>query len=404
MIFPDQPAAGRIRYNNPAAIVSAEEDMKTIYLDYNASTPVDPAVLEAMLPYFKNQYGNPSSTHSYGLPLKSAIQNARAQVANLLGCKPTEIVFTSGASESNNWVVKSMALSTQRAHIITSQVEHPSILNSCHFVETLGAEVTYLPVDGYGSVEPADVEKAITPQTKLISIMHANNEVGTIQRIPEIAAIAQRHGVTFHSDAAQSVGKIRTNVMELGVDLMSVAGHKLYAPKGVGALYVRSGIQLEPLIHGAGQESGFRSGTENAAFAAALGKACELAQQDLTERKSHTEALRNYFQGELGKQFGDLIVVNGHPERRLPNTMHVSFRNVTGVDLLNKIPGLAASTGAACHSGIVHLSATLKAMGISPEIGAGSVRFSLGRYTTREEIDHAIELLRRNYHVSGTKS
>ena len=374
--------------------------MKTIYLDYNASTPVDPAVLEAMLPYLQRRYGNPSSNHVFGLPLKEAIQNARAQVANLLGCEPAEIVFTSGASESNNWVIKSIALANQHAHIITSEIEHPCVLNVCRFVESLGSRITYLPVDRYGSVNPADVQKAITPQTVLISIMHANNEVGTIQLIPEIAAIARQYGILFHSDAAQSVGKIPLSVKKLGVDFLTIAGHKFYAPTGVGALYLRSGIQLEPLIHGAGQESGSRSGTENAAFAVALGKACEIAHQDLTKRESQIQELRDYFQSELLKCFGDSIVVNGHPERRLPNTLHVSFRNVTGIDLLARIPELAASTGAACHSGLIYLSATLKGMGITPEIGAGSIRFSLGRYTTREEIEQAIKLLRQNYHTN----
>jgi len=284
--------------------------MKTIYLDYNASTPTDPDVLEAMLPYLQNRYGNPSSNHSYGMPLKEAIRTARQQVANLLGCKPAEITFTSGASESNNWVIKSSALGKREPHLITSEIEHPCILNSCKYVESLGVHVTYLAVDRYGSVNPADVEKAITEKTVLISIMHANNEVGTIQPIREIAAIARKHDVLLHSDAAQSAGKMTLSVKDLGVDLLTIAGHKFYAPKGVGALYVRSGVQLEPLIHGAGQESGARSGTENAAFAVALGKACELAQQELSKRESEIQALRNYFQTELLKSFGDSIVIN----------------------------------------------------------------------------------------------
>lgn len=372
--------------------------MKTIYLDYNASTPVDPEVLETMLPYLSSQYGNPSSTHAYGRPLNSAISQARQQVADLLGCDSSEIVFTSGASESNNWVIKSAALGQREgAHLITSQIEHPSIINSCRFVETLGSKVTYVSVDQYGSVNPADIEKAITPQTVLITIMHANNEVGTIQPVAEIAAIARRRGISFHSDAAQSIGKIPVSVKELGVDLLTIAGHKLYAPKGVGALYIRSGVMLEPLIHGAGQESGLRSGTENAAFSVALGKACEIAKRALPQHESHIRNLRDYFQIELQKLLGDAIVLNGHPERRLPNTMHVSFRNTTGVDLLTKIPELAASTGAACHSGQVYLSATLKAMGVDPKVGAGAVRLSLGRYTTRDEIDQAVRLIKTNY-------
>lgn len=372
--------------------------MKTIYLDYNASTPTDPAVVEAMHPYLSGLYGNPSSSHAYGQPLKEALQKARAQVAALVGSAPEEIVFTSGASESNNWVLKSFALTMRRnAHLITSQVEHPCILNVCRFLETLGTQVTYLPVDRYASVRVEDVEKAITPQTVLISIMHSNNEVGTIQQIAEISVVARRYGVPLHSDAAQSAGKIPVSVKELGVDLLTLAGHKFYAPPGVGALYIRSGIKLEPFIHGAGQESTLRSGTENVAFAVALGKACELALQDLEQRELHVRNLRDYFQSELQKRFGDAIVINGHPERRLPNTLHVSFRNTTGVDLLAKVPELAASTGPACHSSEIHLSATLKAMGISPELGAGSIRFSLGKYTTHKEIDEAVRFLEKRY-------
>lgn len=363
--------------------------MKVIYLDYNASTPVDPEVASAMIPYLTTHHGNPSSTHAYGKPLKEAMNEARRQVAGLLGCGPSEIVFTSGASESNNWVMKG----TQAKHIITSQTEHPSIIQACLFLEKQGIRVTYVPVDRYGMVNPTDVEQSIAADTGLISIMHANNEVGTIQRIAVISQLARKHGVLFHTDAAQSVGKIPVSVEELGVDLLSVAGHKLYAPKAIGALYVREGVKLEPLIHGAGQESGLRGGTENAPYIIGLGKACELAQSDVREHEPIIRSMRDHFQRELQERLKDRIVINGHPERRLPNTLHVSFKGTTGVDLVSKIPEIATSTGAACHSGQVYLSATLKAMGIAPDIGVGSVRFSLGRYTTRDEIQTTVELI-----------
>jgi cysteine desulfurase len=365
------------------------DNMKTIYLDYNASTPLDPEVVEEMIPYITVRHGNPSSSHAYGVALKEAIHLARQRVAFLLQCQASEIIFTSGASEANNWVIKG----SSARHIITTQIEHPSILEACRFLEQKGTAVTYLPVDRYGSVDPGNVENAITPETGLISVMHANNEVGTIQPIAEISSIAKKHSILFHSDAAQSVGKIRVSVQELAVDLLTVAGHKLYAPKGIGALYLRSGVQLEPLIHGAGQESGLRGGTENAPYIVAMGKACEIAQRDLPMHEPRIRKLRDHFQSELKNKFGDKIVINGHPKLRLPNTLHVSFHGITGVDLVSRIPQIATSTGAACHSGQIHLSATLKAMGIDPQVGVGSVRLSLGRYTTREEIDAAVRLI-----------
>lgn len=373
--------------------------MKTIYLDYNASTPVDAEVSRAMLPYIESDYGNPSSVHAHGVPLRTAINAARKQVADLIDCAPEEITFTSGASECNNWVIKGVAFSQRERgnHIITSEIEHPSVINACRFLEKQGARITYLPVDRYGTIDPQKVEEAMTAQTILISIMHANNEVGTIQPITEISKIAKKHSVLLHTDAAQSAGKIPVSAKQLGVDLMSVAGHKLYAPKGVGALYIRSGVEVEPLIHGAGQESGHRSGTENAAYIVALGKACELARHDLPDHEKQIRDLRDFFQRQLKGKFGDRVIINGHPERRLPNTLHVSFTNTTGVDLLAKMPEVCTSTGAACHSGQVHLSATLRAMGILPEIGAGAVRFSLGRYTTKDEIDRAIALIEKAY-------
>jgi cysteine desulfurase len=373
--------------------------MSPIYLDYNATTPIDPAVAEAMQPYIAKHYGNPSSVHEYGRTAKNAVEGARQQVAALLSCTPEEIIFTGGGSESNNSVLKGVAYTYrhQGNHLITSAVEHPAIINPCRFLEQQGVRVTYLPVDRTGIVDPADVRRAITPQTILISIMHANNEVGTLQPIVEISRIAREHGVLMHTDAAQSVGKIPTLVDELGVDFLSIAGHKVYAPKGIGALYTRGGVALEPLIHGAGHEFGRRAGTENVIFDVALGKACEVAKADLPRYQREVRQLRDFFQEELAKGFGDRVVVNGHPEQRLPNTLHVNFRGVIGAALLEKIPELAASTGSACHAGEIVLSSVLEAMQIPPELGMGAVRFSLGRYTTREEIERAIELLERVY-------
>ena len=369
--------------------------MQPIYLDYNATTPIDPAVAEAMQPYILYHYGNPSSTHTYGRTTKEAVESARARVAALLGCTASEVVFTSGGSESNNTVLKGVAYTYRPRghHIITSAVEHPATINPCRFLEQQGLRVTYLPVDRTGTVDPDDVRKAITPQTLLISIMHANNEVGTLQPIVEISHIARAHGVLMHTDAAQSVGKIPTLVDELGVDFLSIAGHKLYAPKGIGALYMRTGCMLEPLIHGAGHEVGRRAGTENVIFAVGLGKACEVAQADLPRYQREVRQLRDHFWQEVEKRFGDRVVLNGHPEQRLPNTLHVNFRGVIGAELLEKMPALAASTGSACHAGEISLSSVLEAMHIPPELGMGAVRFSLGRYTTQQEIEQAVALL-----------
>ena len=371
--------------------------MQPIYLDYNATTPVDPAVAEAMQPYILQHYGNPSSTHVYGRAAQAAVECARAQVAALLGCSAAEVVFTGGGSESNNTVLKGVAYTYRHKgqHIITSAIEHPATINPCHFLEQQGVRVTYLPVDRTGMVDPDEVRRAITPQTILISIMHANNEVGTLQPIADISRVARAHGVLVHTDAAQSVGKIPTLVDELGVDFLSVAGHKVYAPKGIGALYMRAGVVLEPLIHGAGHESGRRAGTENVIFAVGLGTACEVAQADLPRYQRDVRQLRDLFWQELDKRFGDRIVLNGHTEQRLPNTLHVNFRGVVGAELLEKLPELAASTGAACHAGEIALSSVLEAMRIPPELGMGAVRFSLGRYTTRQDIEQAVALIER---------
>ena len=364
-----------------------------IYLDFNATTPIAPEVVAAMNQALTEPFGNPSSEHWAGPPAWQAVEKARAQVAALLSCSPDEVVFTSGGSEANNHALKGVffAHGGQGGHIITTQIEHPAVLNPCHFLERLGASVTYLPVDQFGRVDPDDVRRALTPRTILISVMHANNEVGTLQPISEITRIAHEHGVLFHADAAQSVGKISAHVDKLGADLLSLAGHKLYAPKGVGALYVRNGVRLEPLIHGAGQESGHRAGTENVLLEIALGSACELAQSWVGA--DSIRELRDLFWELLQARFDERVVLNGHPVERLPNTLNVSFVGKIGSTILSGLESVAASTGSACHSGSVELSPVLKAMNIPPEVGMGAIRFSLGRTTTREEIEQVVSRL-----------
>jgi len=364
-----------------------------IYLDFNASTPIAPEVAEAMKPFLSQHFGNPSSLHWAGIPAKEAVEHARQQVAELLQCSPDEIVFTSGGSESNNHAIKGVffALREKGNHIITTQIEHPAVINPCRFLEKLGAEVTFVPVDRYGRADHQDIQKAITPRTILITVMHANNEVGTIQPIEEISKIAKERGLVFHTDAAQSVGKIVTKVDELRVDLLSLAGHKLYAPKGVGALYIREGTPIEPLIHGAGHESGRRAGTENVLLIVGLGKACDVAKKYVGDDRICS--MRDRFWKLLQDNFGEKVVLNGHPLHRLPNTLNVSFVGKAGGELLSRLDGVAASTGAACHSGSVELSPVLKAMGISTEVGMGAVRFSLGRTTTIQELERVVQLL-----------
>jgi len=367
--------------------------MKNIYLDYNASTPIAAEVAAAIQPYLSKHYGNPSSPHWAGLPAKEAVQHARQQIANLLGCNTQEIIFTSGGTESNNHVIKGtfFALRHKGNHIITTQIEHPAVIKPCRFLETLGAKITYLPVDATGMVNPDDVASAITDQTILVSIMHANNEVGTIQPIADISRITRQKKIWLHTDAAQSLGKIPARVSELGVDFLSLAGHKVYATKGVGALYIRNGIHIEPFMHGAGHESDRRAGTENVLLDVGLGTACEIAQDWL--KSTQILQLRDQFWAGLQEAFGDMVVLNGHPVERLPNTLNISFIGHSGPELLAKLGGVAASTGSACHAGAVEISPVLKAMGISPEAGMGTIRFSLGRDTTIDEIQYVIRQL-----------
>jgi cysteine desulfurase len=366
---------------------------RRIYLDFNATTPIAPEVAAAISDVLMEPFGNPSSQHWAGFPAREAVDKARGQVAALLDCTPSEVIFTGGGSESNNHALKGVFFSQggPGAHIITTQVEHPAILSPCHFLERFGATVTYLPVDRFGRVDPDDVQKALTPRTILISVMHANNEVGTLQPVCDISRIAHERGVLLHTDAAQSVGKIPTRVDQLGVDLLSVAGHKLYAPKGIGALYIRKGVCLEPLIHGAGHESGRRAGTENILLDVGLGAACALAESWVGMES--VRQLRDLFWELLQERFGNRVVLNGHPDERLPNTLNVSFVNKVGTEILDRIEGVAASTGSACHSGSVELSPVLKAMNTPPEIGMGVICFSLGRTTTRDEIEAAVSQL-----------
>ena len=371
--------------------------MTRIYLDYNASTPIAPAVAQVMQAAMADAFGNPSSLHWAGAPARALVEQARGEVAALLGCAPREIVFTSGGTESNNLALKGIFFAARRAHphLITSRIEHPAIAAPMRFLEGLGARVTWLPVDGHGLLDPDELRRAIRPETILISLMHANNEVGTFQPIAECAAIAREHGIPFHTDAAQSVGKIPTRVDDgvdhLGVDLLSIAGHKLYAPKGVGALYVRAGTSLEPLLHGAGHEGGRRAGTESALLTTALGAACRLVA-DLSPMP-RVQALRDRLWSGIEARFGAGVVLNGHPDLRLPNTLNCSFIGASGGEILAGLDGVAASAGSACHAGQTAPSPVLRAMCIADPIARGAIRFSLGRETTAEEIDAVVQRL-----------
>ncbi len=362
-----------------------------IYLDYNATTPVDPAVVDAMLPYLREHFGNPSSAHAFGAAARDAVEAARAQVAALIGADPDEIVFTGGGSEASNHAIKGAL--TDGAHIVTTAVEHPATAQPVEWLRTRGASVTVVPVDRFGTVDPDAVHNALTPHTRLVSVMHSNNEVGTLMPVREVALVCRERGVLVHTDCAQSLGKVAVNVRELGADLLTIAGHKLYAPKGVGALFVRRGVQLEPLIHGAGHERGRRAGTENVPYLVGLGAACELARHSLPAATERLRALRDRLHGKLLSALGDGLVLNGHPTARLPNTLNLNFVGRTGAELLAAVPDIAASTGSACHEGRVQLSPVLAAMGVPPEVGRGAVRLSVGRYTTEDGVDRAAELL-----------
>jgi cysteine desulfurase len=368
---------------------------KPVYLDYNATTPHDPEVIEAMRPFLEEEFGNPSSSHYYGAKPRQAVIQAREQVASLLNCKPREIYFTSGGTESNNHAIIGVAeaFSKKGNHIITSRIEHPAVLEVCSYLQKNDFEITYLPVDESGMVNLADVAAAVTSRTLLITIMHANNEVGTIQPISEIAQIAKEHGIILHTDAAQSVGKIPAEVDQLGVDLLSIAGHKIYAPKGVGALFIREGIKLSNLLQGAGQESGVRPGTENVLEIVGLGKACEIAKRDLDKNMTHMQQLRDRLYDGLKSKCGNTRL-NGHLQNRLPNTLSISFEGLEANRILDHISSrVAASAGAACHADTIEVSGVLKAMDVPLNWAKGTLRLTTGRGTTEADIDTAVDVI-----------
>jgi len=370
---------------------------RPIYLDYNATTPLTPAVISAMRPFLEEHFGNPSSNHSYGYAAKDAVSTARRQVANLIGAAPDEIIFTSGGTESNNIAIQGLARAKagKGNHIITSAVEHPAVSEVCAFLATQGFQITTLPVDAFGQVSPEDLAAALTPETILVSIMHANNEVGTIQPIQSLAALAHQAGALFHTDAAQSVGKLPVNVNDLGVDLLSIAGHKLYAPKGVGALYIRRRVALDKIIFGANQERNLRPGTENVLEIVGFGAAAEEAGQTLAGRIQHLKSMRDQLHSGLETSLSPAMLrLNGHPEARLPNTLNLSFRNMEANVLLAAISEhVAASAGAACHADQVEISGVLTAMGVPLEWAKGALRFSVGSLTSSDEIHRAVEVI-----------
>jgi len=376
----------------------AISESSMIYLDHNATTPIAPEVAEAMKPYLGGLYGNPSSSHGLGRRAKQGLEEARCRVAELLGCLPEEVVFTSGGTESNNTVIKGVAqsLAKKGRHMITTAIEHPAVINPCLFLMYQGYHVTFLPVDSTGLVDPASVREAIQPTTTLISVMHANNETGTIEPVEQIGALAREAGVLFHTDAAQSAGKIPLDVSELNVDFLSLAGHKMYAPKGVGALFMKKGLKIEPFMHGAGQELGRRAGTENVMFAAALGRASSLACERMSEDAERIRYLRDRLHEVLAADVPGLVL-NGHPQARLPNTLNLSLPGVEGGRLLDALPGICASTGAACHDCSVQLSHVLAAMKVTEKIGRSAVRLTLGRENTEAEIDTAAEMIIHAY-------
>ena len=372
--------------------------MGRIYLDYAATTPTHPEVVKTMLSYFSEAFGNPSSIHTCGQDVKGDTEEARTKVANLIGARDEEIVFTSGGTEADNFAIKGVAYANKNKgnHIITTSIEHHAVLEPCKFLETRGIRVTYLPVDEYGLVSPDDVRQAITNKTILISVMQANNEIGTIEPIAEIGKIAKEAGIYFHTDAVQAAGHIPINVDELGVDLLSMSAHKLYGPKGVGALYIRKGTKLLPFMHGGEQERGRRASTENVPGIIGFGKAVELAQQEMGEEAERVTSLRDKLIDSL-LELIDHTQLNGHPTNRLPNNANISVEFVEGesMALTLDLEGICAATGSACSSMSIEPSHVLMALGLPPERAHGSLRFTLGKWTTEEEIDRVLEALPR---------
>ena len=375
-----------------------------IYFDNAASTAVHPEVVKEMIPYFDTQYGNPSSIHQFGRKAKNAIQKARKQVAALIGAEPDEILFTSGGTESNNIIlygISNIPLRTRstkkdRNHIITSSIEHEAILQPCKNLEEIGCKITYLPVDESGMVDLPDVANSLTEDTIIVSIMFANNEVGTIQPIKEISEVCKKYDVLFHTDAVQAVGKVPINVKELGIDALSVSSHKINGPKGVGALFIKKGIKPNPIILGGGQENGMRSGTENVASIVGFGKACEIAKEKLNENISHFQTLHSSILSKIVKEISD-VKLNGHIEKRIFNNIHLTFLGVNGEDLIIKLDehNIAASTGSACSVHTQKASHVLEAMGFNHEQITGSLRISFGYMNTLDEVEQAVEVLKK---------
>ena len=369
---------------------------RKIYLDHNATTPVQPEVLEAMLPYYKERFGNASSIHSFGREAKVALEESREKVAKFLNADPLEIYFTSGGTESDNLAVKGVAWANKKKgnHIITSQIEHHAVLESCKFLEKEGHEITYLPVDKYGLVNHDELKKSIKKETVLVSIMHANNEVGTIQPIAELAGLAKEKGVYFHTDAVQSTGKMKIDVNELNVDMLSLSAHKFYGPKGVGALYIRRGVRLTPLAHGGHHEKSRRAGTENVPGIVGLAKALEIAHADMQEEEKRLKNLTETFYKKVTERIPD-VFMNGHPVLRIPNTMNLSFKGVEGESIILNLDlkGIGVASGSACTSGSLEPSHVLSAMRVPGDLAQSSLRFSFGRSNTVQDVDYVVELL-----------
>jgi len=368
--------------------------VKQIYLDYNATTPVDPSVVEAMMPFLQTHYGNPSSSHSLGRAAKEAIEDARAKVSALIGCDRDEVIFTGGGTEASNMAIKGIMLpgNAPGGHMVTTAIEHPATLKPAEYVEQMGCEVTIVGCDEDGVVDPDSIAEAIRPHTRLVSIMHANNEIGTIQKIREIAEICHQRSVVVHTDASQTIGKIPAFVDQLDVDLMTIAGHKFYAPKGIGVLFVREGLDVEPLLHGAGHEGGYRAGTENTPYIVGLGQAAFLAASLLDESAGIAASLRDKFWNTISSSIPRALL-HGFAADRLPNTASIAFPGVLGGDMLARVPEVCASLGAACHSSGEHSSGTLHAMGVDSELAKGTIRFSFGRKTTVADAERAATLM-----------
>lgn len=378
--------------------------MKPIYLDYNATTPVDPRVSKIICDSLTGEeFGNPSSTHHYGKTARQIVDHAREKISKSINAEPDEIIFTGGGTESSNQAILATMMSdltgflkrlfSRKGHLIISAIEHPATYKPAQFLSSLGFEITTVGVDRQGLVDPGEIQKAIRKNTKLISIMHSNNEVGTLQPIEKISEITRSRNILFHTDAAQSTGKVHLDVKKLGVDFLSIAGHKLYAPKGIGALYIRKGVKTGPYLHGAGHESGLRAGTENVHYIAGLGEAANIATENLAKETPRLIALREQLFEGLKNELGDRVVLNGHPTLRLPNTLNVSIIGCKGWEILEKTPEIAASTGSACHEGKVLHSAVLCAMSTPLKQSEGALRLTLGRYTSSEEITKAIDLI-----------